>query len=180
MSDKADAVLEELEGRTLLRFERTLPHPPNRIWSALTELSELIAWHPTPFGLMPGPEGEIGVGSVVRHPGDGPGPGMPDGKITAYDPPHLLAYTWGEDHLHWELLPREQGCVLMLTHTFHDRFKAARDGAGWHQCLEALHALLAGAPDRKLMQQGWSERNSEYQQRFGISPEQATPPPGRG
>jgi len=39
------------------------------------------------------------------------------------------AHTWGEDELRWELRPHEDGCVLVLTHTFDDRFKAARDAA---------------------------------------------------
>jgi hypothetical protein len=30
------ATLEEVDGRPALRFERALPHPPERVWKALT------------------------------------------------------------------------------------------------------------------------------------------------
>ena len=45
------AVLPEREGRSVLRFERLLAHPRERVWRALTEREELEAWHPTPFGI---------------------------------------------------------------------------------------------------------------------------------
>ena len=64
--------------------------------------------------------------------------------MTAYEPPHLLAYSWGEDHLRWELEPRDGGTRLVLTHTFDDRLKAARDAAGWDLCLDALATSLSG------------------------------------
>jgi hypothetical protein len=72
--------------------------------------------------------------------------------------------------------------VLTLEHSFADRFKAARDGAGWHICLTALEALVDGGelPERGSPQHlpgGWSELNADYQRRFGIAPEQATPVP---
>jgi hypothetical protein len=46
--------------------------------------------------------------------------------------------------LRWELQERDDGCLLQLTHTFKDRFKAACDGAGWQLCLDALASCLAG------------------------------------
>ena len=33
----ADAILEDHKGRTVLRFERRYPHPPERIWRAIRE-----------------------------------------------------------------------------------------------------------------------------------------------
>lgn len=64
--------------------------------------------------------------------------------------------------------------MLSLTHSFEDRFKAARDAAGWHLCLDALAATLdsqARAPS------DWRGLNADYERRFGIPHEQATPPP---
>jgi hypothetical protein len=77
---------------------------------------------------------------------------------------------------------REDGCLLVLTHTFDDRFKAARDGAGWHICLRSLARFLNGAAtgrgdDDEGVPRDWRELNREYEQRFGIKAEQATPPP---
>jgi DNA-binding transcriptional ArsR family regulator len=172
------AVLSERDGRSLLRFRRHLGQSPERVWAALTERTELDGWHPTPFELEPR------VGGEVRYPAE-VGPTMEPGKVLAYEPPRLLAHTWGEDELRWTLEPSGEGCLLELEHIFDDRFKAARDGAGWHLCLQALGERLDGADlarhDEGIREgrlpDGWAELNREYQERFGISPEQATPVP---
>ena len=70
----------------------------------------------------------------------------------------------------------------MLIHTFDDRFKAARDAAGWHLCLDALASSLEGAKaastgDGERIPGDWRELNRAYERRFGIPPEKATPPP---
>jgi uncharacterized protein YndB with AHSA1/START domain len=171
------AVLIELEGRSALRFERLLPYPPERVWRALTEPGELADWHPTPFASAPS------AGASIAYHGEPGAEPMAPGTVLVCDPPHALAHTWHEDELRWELEPRESGCLLRLTHLFDDRFKAARDGAGWHLCLDALTDSLARKPTPQRghgerIPAGWSELNDDYQQRFGISPEQATPPPG--
>jgi uncharacterized protein YndB with AHSA1/START domain len=170
------AVLKTVQGRSALCFKRTLTYPPERVWRALTTHEELFNWHPTPFEIEPTTGGKV---SYRPAPGS---PSMPDGRVLAYDPPRLLAYTWGEDELRFELDAQDGGCVLSLTHLFDDRFKAARDGAGWHLCLEALSSSLEGVanPQRGVsprLPEDWKSLNSEYQQRFGISPEQATPVP---
>lgn len=71
-----------------------------------------------------------------------------------------------------------------LTHVFDDRFKAARDGAGWHLCLDALSSSLTeqAKPQRghgAALPGGWEQLNREYESRFGIAADQATPPPSR-
>ncbi|HEY7256601.1 MAG TPA: SRPBCC family protein [Solirubrobacterales bacterium] len=182
MPDK-HAKLEEIEGRPALRLERLLNHPAERVWRALTDPEEQLAWHPTPAEFQPA------VGGRATWVTETPFPDiMTEGQVTEWDPPRLLAYTWvteGEepDHLRWELRPHDDGCLLILVHTFEDRLKAARDGAGWHVCLDALAAELDGLPDPREPDPDvpgpWSALNAEYQQRFGISSEEATPPPSR-
>jgi len=176
MYDVADAVLEDHEGGVALRFERERAHPPERVWRALTERAELSAWHPTPFELDRLP------GGAVKYASGAGLPAMEDGEVLDFDPPRLLAYTWFEDRLRWELRPQGDGCLLVLTHTFGERFKAARDGAGWHVCLWWLSRHLDGAPtgrgdDVDGLPRGWRELNEEYLRRFDIPPEKATPPP---
>jgi hypothetical protein len=39
------------------------------------------------------------------------------------------------------------GTPLVLTHTFDDRLKSARDAAGWHLCLDALELSIDGVDD---------------------------------
>jgi hypothetical protein len=78
--------------------------------------------------------------------------------------------------------PARGRLLLVLTHTFDDRFKAARDGAGWHICLSWLARFLDGAATRRGddiegVPRDWRELNREYEQRFGIKAEEATPPP---
>ncbi|HEY0318434.1 MAG TPA: SRPBCC family protein [Solirubrobacterales bacterium] len=176
-----NGVLEEVDGRPALRFERLLPHPPDRVWRALTDPERQSAWHPTPARFEPR------RGGRAHFVKGGDVPGMPDGVVTDYEPPRLLGYTWGEegpeaDHLRWELRPHDDGCLLILVHTFDDPLKAARDGAGWHVCLDALDADLDGrepvATDSDTASP-WEELNCQYQEQFGISPEEATPPPSR-
>lgn len=170
------AVLTELDGRPALRFERLLAHSRERVWRALTERAELEAWHPTPFLFEPRAGGAI---SFLPSPGV---PEMGSGQVLACEEPSLLVHTWGEDELRWTLSERGDGCLLTLEHIFDDRMKAARDGAGWHICLQALSALVDGreVPEKGSARElpgGWKELNAEYQERFGISAEEATPVP---
>jgi uncharacterized protein YndB with AHSA1/START domain len=173
----ADAIFEDGAGRPTLRFERLLAHPPERVWKALTEPDEQATWHPSPFDMEPA------VGGAVSYREGDAWPTMAEGRVTELDPPRLLGHTWGDDDLRWELRPHDGGCLLILTHSFDDRFKAARDGAGWHVCLDALASSLDGVPNPPggdpEAPGPWHALNAHYQERFGISPEQATPPPRR-
>jgi uncharacterized protein YndB with AHSA1/START domain len=182
MPDTDHAVLQDREGRPALLFERLLAHSPERVWRALSAGEDLQLWHPTPFELRGGQPAPGTHVSFIAIPG---APEMPAGHVLAYDPPRLLAHTWGNDELWWELEGREGGCLLRLTHIFDDRLKAARDATGWHLCLGALSSALDLQP-RPLrgvepsLPPGWSELNGDYERRFGIDPDQATPPPSAG
>lgn len=123
-------------GRSVLRMQRRLAHPPQRIWRALTEPGQLAAWFPCEAAP------ELRVGGVVRFGFGG------DGTVTDLDPPRLLAYTWESDHLRWELRADGDGTLLILVHTFDDRAGAASFATGWHTCLLGLDQLLAGRPVR--------------------------------
>jgi uncharacterized protein YndB with AHSA1/START domain len=166
----ADATLEEVGGRPALRFERVLPHSPERVWRALTEPEEMSAWHPTPARFEPR------AGGRVEWDPEGRVPEMETGEITDYDPPRMLGYTWGvdkgqaPDHLCWELRPHDDGCLLVLVHAFGNRPQAPSYGAGWHLCLESLVALLERGERRGVAtpeEPRWQELNALYQRRFG-------------
>ena len=177
-----DATLQDHEGRTVLRLERTYRHSVDRVWRALTAVDELPAWHPTPFDLEPRVGGAVRFLTREELPAEREPPGMPDGVVTAYEPPRLLAHTWGDDEVRWELGPHDDGCRLVLFHTFDDRNKGARDATGWTFCLDALQGSLddgAKAPssiDRGLPSE-WDDVNAAYEERFGIDHAAATPPP---
>lgn len=125
-----------------LRFERVLQHPPDAVWSALTEPERLGDWLAAAV-VVPGPGGEITLDF-----GEG---GIEKCRITAWDPPRSLAYEWnfvGESptHVSWELELVADGSATRLTleHTLLEAGIAPSYGAGWHAHLEQLDGHLAG------------------------------------
>jgi uncharacterized protein YndB with AHSA1/START domain len=112
------------------------------VWRALTEPEHLRNWFPTDI------HGDRATGAALRFTfRQGEGPEL-DGKMLAYEPHSLLELQWGDDEiLRFELTPTKDGGAteLRFANTFGDVGKAARDGAGWHHCLDNLSQDLAGA-----------------------------------
>ena len=157
--------------RVVLTFTRLLPHPPEKVWRAVTEAEHQAAWFPQRI------EGEWEVGATLRfHTSDDPADAF-EGELVAFEPPTLVELTWGEDRLRIELRRDGDGTRLTLTDTFGELGKAARDAAGWHECLDRLAADL----DRDSLTE-WGERwrqvHPAYVERFG--PEAATVGPPAG
>jgi uncharacterized protein YndB with AHSA1/START domain len=169
-----DGQLEQIGDRWQLRFVRALPHSSEKVWRALTEPEHLSAWFPAEI------HGERTAGAALRFvfPNE-EGPTI-DGEMIVYDPPSVLEYRWGEDTLRFELQPEGDGCVLTFVNTFDELGKAARDGAGWHVCLDVLGYHLAGEEPPWNPSERWKPVNASYVERFG--PEAATigPPSGAG
>lgn len=128
-------------GRTVLRMERALHHPPEKVWRALTEPSELAGWFPAAVELDLRLDGRI---TFTFEEGEDYG-NENAGVIRAYDPPHVLEYNWGVEIHCWELTPTADGCVLKLTATYDDRPGSASFTAGWTLCLDALDRVLGGS-----------------------------------
>ena len=161
--------LERNNGRNELRFVRRLPHPPEKVWRALTAADDLAAWFPTTI------EGDLAAGAPLRFNfPNGEAEGF-DGRVVACVPNALLEFEWGpDDHLRFELQADGPDTILIFTDVFTPLGKAARDAAGWHSCFDALEAHLNGAPPRE---NRWAEVHPRYVERFG--PEAATlGPPG--
>ena len=170
--------LEQSDGRWRLRFTRTLPHPPEKVWRAITEPEHLGAWFPTDI------EGERTAGAALRfvfRNGEGP---KVDGEMITYDPPSVLEFRWGsEETLRFEVRPDGEGSVLLFLNTFDELGKAARDAAGWHVCLDALASHLdgpeahvdgeeaPGAPGGR-----WQQVHESYVERFGPDASTVGPP----
>jgi uncharacterized protein YndB with AHSA1/START domain len=162
-------VLERGGERLQLRYERRLAHGPEKVWRALTEPEHISAWFPTDI------VGERAAGAELTFPfREGEGPTM-TGRMVAFDPPEVLEILWGEEVLRFELAPDGDGTVLTLAVTFDELGKAARDGAGWHACLDALAADLsgenAGGPEDR-----WRAVRKEYVDRFGPDASTIGPP----
>jgi uncharacterized protein YndB with AHSA1/START domain len=130
--------LRTVNGRSVLRMERRLAHPQEKVWRAITEPAHLAKWFPFKVEMDLQLDAKI---SFIEHEGDAP---ALHGVITELDPPRVFAFSWDDDHLHWELRAEAGGCLLTLTHTFDDRAGAASFASGWHTCIEAMDAMLAG------------------------------------
>ena len=85
---------------------------------------------------------------------------------------------WGTDVVRIELRAAGDGTELTLIDTLDAHGKAARDGAGWHTCLDALDASLDGAQDPRQAMGRWKEVHRVYVESFG--PEAATIGPPEG
>jgi len=161
------------DGRWQLRFERRLTHPQEKVWRAITDPEHLAAWFPSTI------EGERAAGARLRFSfPDGVAEPI-DGVMLAYDPMSLLELQWGPDIVRIELEPISEGTLLRLLDTLEERGKGARDGAGWHTCLNALAAHLDGVEEARdeMAMDRWKAVHGHYVESFG--PEAATIGPPR-
>lgn len=142
----------------MVRFERLLPHPIDRVWTFLSDPKHMPAW----FG-----DGVIEpkAGGVVTLMS-----GHIKGVVTQWNPPHKLAYTWNvfgpgettspypESYLTLTLEPKGEGVLLTLTHLpVLERFEK-QNAMGWHTYLDMLAEALRGEPAQP--RKTYMERNA--------------------
>lgn len=154
MNDKTISDNGELRTENMVRFERTLPGPIERVWQYLTSSEQIAEW----FG---------GAGmKYVIEPRVGGMVDLADGHIrgvvTQWMPPRLLAYTWNvfmpgdvesrypESYVTFELRTQGNDVLLVLTHRpILDGFES-QTLMGWHTILDALGSLVRGdAPEAR-------------------------------
>ena len=72
--------------------------------------------------------------------------------MTAYQPPALLEYTWGEETLRFELTPDGAGCLLVFTNVVDGPGTAEAVRSGWpmRSAEPSVFELLA-EPDRRIL-----------------------------
>jgi uncharacterized protein YndB with AHSA1/START domain len=171
-TDQGHGELQQAGDRWQLRFTRRLPHAPEKVWRALTEPQHRKAWFPDTV------EGEFAMGATLRFVSDEDAFPPFEGKVLTYEPPRVLELTWGPDVLLFAIEPDGDGSVLTLVDTITEVGKAARDGAGWHECLDRLEYDLRGeTPPWKGMER-WSEVHPDYVERFGPEASTLGPPEG--
>jgi uncharacterized protein YndB with AHSA1/START domain len=125
-----------------LRFERRLPHSPERVWRALTDSKALSQWYlDNDFSPV------VGHQFTFRPLPDMGFDGVLCGEIIQVNEPYLLVYTFrggsiqGETIVTWTLVPDGAGTLLMLQHT---GFSALGD--------VALNSIMPICPSRFLQQ----------------------------
>jgi uncharacterized protein YndB with AHSA1/START domain len=139
------------QGLATLVFERTLNHPPEAVWAALTDPRELRQWFLASSVKIDGRAG----GSIEMVAG--PPQVRSTGRILTWDPPRVLEYEWkvaprpehpnGEDSVvRWQLTAVGSSTRLELTHRRLSEAVAMGFVAGLHAFLDRLEAQLAGAP----------------------------------
>lgn len=143
-----------------LTFRRRLSHPPEVVWKALTDPSQLSGWYMTKAII----DGRAGGTIDFRA---GPSQLHVTGKILTWDPPRVFEHEWrvepgpeipkGEDAvIKWELERDGEGTILKLEHLRLNVQTARGFAPGTHSFLDRLAAALDGKP-----LPGWQER---YQQ----------------
>ena len=128
----------------MVRFERLLPGPIERVWEFLVDTKRLPGW----FGDA---TIEPRMGGAVRIMG-----GHIRGIVTRWNPPRRLTYTWNvfspgddesaypESYVSFELDPRGNEVLLTLTHLpVLERFEK-QNAMGWHTFLDMLSAAVRG------------------------------------
>src|SRR6476646_8427095 len=85
----ADGTLETCEGRHVLRYERRLAHPIDRVWAAVTEPGELRGW-------LADAEIDLVAGGRVRlrwlNTDDEGNEAVATGQVSALDPPRVVQF----------------------------------------------------------------------------------------
>ena len=164
------AEIRKVGERWILVVVRDVSHPPEKVWTALTDPVHLREW--APFDA----DRSLGVlGTVILSSVGGPTPQITQTKVTRADAPKLLEFNWGGQDLRWELTPLSGGTRLKLWHNIDRRF-IAMGAAGWHIALDVLARFLAGHAIGRIVGSaamkfsGWQRLHAEYAKQFGIEP----------
>jgi uncharacterized protein YndB with AHSA1/START domain len=174
-----DGTIEQIDGRYVLRFDRRIDHPVERVWDALTTPEQVSQW----YGGDTLVELELVEGGRYDTHTTGPPelveairaefPDKGDDALISHDTvlrveaPLLFEHTFGGDPgsiARWKLQRDGDGCRLTLTHTEPPGFAAKdapRDLGGWHALLDLLALNLDGrsvpwTKDR------WEEHRDRY------------------
>ncbi|MDG6997789.1 MAG: SRPBCC domain-containing protein [Nitrososphaerota archaeon] len=153
------AVITNGDKATLI-FRRRLEHPPEVVWKAITEPSQLASWYMTKAVIDCREGGSIDFVS-------GPSRLHVTGRILVWKPPLVFEHEWkvesraelpsGEDAIiHWELHGDGAGTVLHLEHRKLNTQTALGFAPGTHAFMDRLEAYLG-----KQSLPNWQER---YQQ----------------
>ncbi len=135
-----------------LRFDRSLAHPTEGVWAAITGPGAMSRW----FDQTEMPQPPILGGKIRFYHGVTEAESF--GEIVALEPPRLIEWLWlspgsAPSRIRWEIAPEAEGCRLTLRQLVAHPAILARTLAGWHVCLDRLQAILDDIEDPQL--RGW-------------------------
>lgn len=144
-----------------VRIVRLLPGPVERVWDYLTDPAKRARWF---AGGVTEPRAGGKAEFVMLHKNLSPDETPPaefeqvqcrgvnfDGRVVRYDPPRVLAYTFGSEDsvVTFELTPQGTQVLLVLTHraeSADEQAEISNYGSGWHTHLSLLVAELENSP----------------------------------
>src|SRR5271154_3705543 len=83
---------------------RDLPHPPAKVWKALTDPEHLRQWAPFDSDRDLGTAGSAKLSTVGA-----PTPHTPEPQVKLAEAPKVLEFNWGGQGLRWEPEPLANG-----------------------------------------------------------------------
>jgi uncharacterized protein YndB with AHSA1/START domain len=144
MAAEEDGVIRRAAGGYEIVFVRRLKKPIEKVWAALTTPERIADWF-TEMTFTP----KVQLGADVELWFDDSDSRMTGGKVVAFDPPRLFAWTWPHvDHpgsvVRCELEPDEEGCILTFSQSGMGSGHLAGVAAGWHVFLGGLEGAVGG------------------------------------
>jgi uncharacterized protein YndB with AHSA1/START domain len=182
--EAALGTIEEVDGGRVIRFERRLDHPIEKVWSALTEPAQLAGWLAAADELELVEGGRVVLrwlnspenkrqweryGVILPDDFDPEAEDIVKGTFTKIEPPRLLEMdTDAFGVLRWQLRETESGCALTFTSALPEDFAdemAPQTMAGWHDHLGRLANALEGRPTvdwSKISLDDWAKLRDRY------------------
>jgi uncharacterized protein YndB with AHSA1/START domain len=146
MTGKDGITTQTAEGTRSVVIERGFPHPPEKLWRALTDSSLIAQWL-----LKNDFEPEVGRAFQFLNEPVPNWDGVIDCKVLVLDPLKRISYTWralGLDSVVlFTLTPTDGGTRVRMEHSgFRTDQEAAYKGAnyGWQKFLGNLEKILEG------------------------------------
>jgi len=168
-----DTTLVGGSDRPAVQLQRVLADPPETVWAALTDREQLRTWFPCDV-IVDGGAWVVGASISFPFPQDVIDMTL-TGEVLEVDEPRVLAFTWGEETLRFELTPVGESATQLVLVDELPPSAAARNAAGWDECLDRL-AGVTSAPD------AWKQRFDAYAAEFEpqIGPQEGPPPGYKG
>ncbi|MEC3953990.1 SRPBCC domain-containing protein [Nocardia sp. CDC153] len=142
---------------TKIELDQFYPHPPEKVWRALTTPELMGQWMMQPIGFEPVVGNEFEM-KTQAMPGQNFS-GEIRGKVLEVIAPELLSITWNDAQadresgwvISWALRPEGNGTRILFSHSGFDPedqvMQRARSimGNGWQAMLGKLDAVIAAA-----------------------------------